>query len=601
MERIMKMICSQIGVWTALSAFLLITGCKEDEKECPPVEPTGESALVIQYDWVETPKEVQLPKGTTLFVYEEDEDKPEYVETGLDGYVIPEAEGNFNLAVCNRDLVNAVVEGEDCPDSLSFRLLSTAEGFLKEPGWLLGGIEKGVVVKKGENVRRTVKMHPFVHRIVLRDVSMNDASLKSYTGYLEGLATGIRLGNRTLLSKVGMLPVHFEKTDSGWVSSFLSPGIHPDYSCRLTRVVTLSDGSVRQSVLDLTQQAFATMPKKPGETQMIEVKGEERTVFDLRATAVSLSGDYLLLGTEQGVYVSHYGGDWTAPEPVGDPRKELGRYPIRSVALSGTNGLVADTKDRCWWLTKAATGWQVTAIPVSMPDGNVKEVADFGTALAINGDYAAISAPGSTIGVFNEVGSYIQYDKAGVVYLYSIETLTQGKFGYRLLLPSPLTAMTGYGQSLAIDTDNRIAIGIHKNIRSYSADFVALSAQGFERIPYMASPALGCPFVLAAGGMMLAGTSTSTFQYTLSRNTLVPVSSTLPVIEDKDIWSLSGKQLVIKGLLYQLTDKGWELAVDLSAKLPAPECVPVGWGKCSSLNGNRVAVCSDENVYIFNF
>lgn len=597
----MKMRYRQIGVWTVLSALLLATGCKEDEKECPPVGPTGESALVIQYDWVETPKEAQLPKGTTLLVYEEDRDKPEYVETGLDGYVIPEAEGSFDLVVCNRDLVNAVVEGEDCPDSLSFRLLSTAEGFLKEPGWLLAGMEKGVVVKEGKTVRRTVKMLPFAHRIVLRDVNMNDASVISYTGALEGLATGIRLGNRTLLSESGTLSVHFEKTDSGWVSSFLSPGIHPDYSCRLTRVVTLSDGSVRQSVLDLTQQAFATMPKEPGQTQLIEVEGEKRTVFDLRATAVSLSGDYLLLGTEKGVYVSHYGGDWAIPEPVGDPLKELGRYPIRSVVLSGTNGLVADTKDRCWWLTKTATGWQATAIPVPMPDRNVKEVTDFGAALTINGNYAAISAPGSTIGVFNEEGSYIQYDKAGAVYLYPIETLTQGKFSYRLLLLSPLTAMTGYGQSLALDTDNRIAIGINKNIRSYSADFIALSAQGFKRIPYEASPALGCPFVLADGGMMLAGTGTSTFQYTLSGNTLVPVHSNLPVIEGKDIWSLSGKQLVIKGLLYQLTDKEWELAMDLSAKLPAAEPVPAGWGKCSSLNGNRVAVCSDENVYIFNF
>ena len=61
----------------------LLEGCKKEEITWSVT--TGETRLTLHYDWVGTPEESQVPKGTSLLLYPSNGMGTEIIETGLDG------------------------------------------------------------------------------------------------------------------------------------------------------------------------------------------------------------------------------------------------------------------------------------------------------------------------------------------------------------------------------------------------------------------------------------------------------------------------------------------------------------------------------------
>lgn len=591
---------NQIKVLAVFVVLSLGTGCKKENNYYPQVDPSQETRLSIRYDWVETPGEVQIPKGTTLLLYGGGGGAPASIKTGLDGYTAPAAAGTYSLAVYNRDLTNALLTGTESLDSLSFRTLYAEDGTPVEPGWLLGAVQSGVKVNGEVNNEVTLSMHPYVRRVVLLDANLTDAGVVSYVGSLEGPAGGIRLADRSLLEADTPLPVRFARTDSGWVSTFLSFGIHPDYPCRLNRTLTFTDGHKETATLDLSAMAAQTAPLNPGETHLIRLEAPAVAELSLQATSLSLSGNYLLSGTEAGVFVAEYcNGAWTGPVAVQDREGQLAKSTIRQVALSGNRGLAADTKGNVWWISKSASSWTALPVPVPAATGKVREVKGFGFSVTIGDTYAAISAPGSSLAETDASGNYTIYEGVGVVCLYPLEDLAAGKTNTcRLLTPTPLLAMTGYGQSVSFGKENRLAIGVNDGIRSYGAELRRITPTNEETILYAASPALGCPFVCTDGETLLAGSSFGTAVYGLDKNTLTLFPADLPIVEQTGAWAVNGDWIVVAGNLYQKEGKGWQLHSSLTDVIPMPGNLFPGWGRCCSISNEWVVVSSDHKVHI---
>ena len=574
----------------------LLEGCKKEEITWSVT--TGETRLTLHYDWVGTPEESQVPKGTSLLLYPSNGMGTEIIETGLDGYTKAKEPDTYGVVVYNRNFSNMEVTGLESLDSVTFHSAYAKDGFLLEPSWLLAAVNPSVMVKKEEEARIDMKMRAYVHRIYLIDAGLSSSDILTCEGTISGLRTGVRLKDTKWENGDGKMRVHFERTDAGWIASFLSFGIDPESECLLSRTITYKNGHVENITQDLGREIVELAPEGTGESQYIRLDNSDITsLFQIRANDVAISGNTLLLASDDGIYVSEsISSAWTTPVRI-EGTESLGT-PFQSITLCEGHGLATDRKGNCLYLSKEMRQWKAKHIPLPVSSGKVKEVAGFGKAVAISKEYAAISAPGSLLWENYGDGAYNQFKDAGVVYIYRTDSLAVGNFSpYRILSPSPLMAMTGYGNELSMGREDYLAIGVREGIQSYSADIVDLSS--FKRVPFdTETNPLGFEQVITDGKTFVIGNLSKTVVYKIKGTTLLEAPADFPVLEDVRSWSISGDRMIGAGTVYRETSEGWQRERLLVDSLSLPGGIPLGWGRCCALDRDRVVIASDEMVYV---